>query len=168
MINILFFTLAIFALLGAIGMVTCKQPVRSALSFIITLLALAGIFALLSAPFLFMVQIIVYAGAILTLLLFIIMFLNVKEEDLPKEENKMSLLIIGAIILIPFNILAIKIFTHLPSKSLGIQESDFGSLKSFGDVLFQKWLVPFELISILLLAALVGAIVYARKGGKNG
>lgn len=168
MIDILFFTLAIFALLGAIGMVTCKQPMFSALSFIVTLLALAGIFALLSAPFLFMVQIIVYAGAIITLLLFIVMFLNVKEENLPKEENKTLLLIIGALVLLPFNILVIKLFANIPSKPLGVEENGFGSLKSLSDVLFQKWLVPFELISFLLLAALVGAVVYARRESKNG
>jgi NADH-quinone oxidoreductase subunit J len=168
MINVMFFTLAIFALLGSVGMISLKQPIYSALSFIITLLALAGVFALLSAPFLFMVQIIVYAGAILTLLLFIIMFLNIKEEDLPKEENKTLLLIGGAVILIPFNMLIIKVFSTLPSKSLAIANDGFGSLKSFSDTLFNKWLIPFELISFLLLAALVGAVVYARKEKDNG
>jgi NADH-quinone oxidoreductase subunit J len=164
----MFFTLAIFAFFGSVGMISFKQPIYSALSFIVTLLALAGIFALLSAPFLFMVQIIVYAGAILTLLLFIIMFLNIKEEDLPKEENKTLFLVGGGVILIPFNMLIIKVFSNLPSKSLAITNDGFGSLKSFSDTLFNKWLVPFELISFLLLAALVGAVVYARKEKNNG
>ncbi|DAB31733.1 MAG TPA: NADH-quinone oxidoreductase subunit J [Sulfurospirillum sp. UBA11407] len=168
MIDIIFLTLAFFALAGGYGMVTCKQPIHSALSLIVSILALAGLFALLSASFLFMVQIIVYAGAIITLLLFIIMFLNIKEENLPKEDDKTKLLIIGSIVLIPFNILIIKAFSTLPSKSLGIKEDGFGSIKDFGEVLFNNWLIPFELISILLLSALVGAVVYARKDKYNG
>lgn len=168
MIDTLFFALAILAVAGGYAMVTCKQTIHSALSLIVSILALAGIFALLSASFLFMVQIIVYAGAIITLLLFIIMFLNVKEENLPEEKNKTSLLVFGTLMLVPFNFLILKAFMNLPSKSLGIKEDGFGDVKAFGDVLFNSWLVPFELISILLLAALVGAVVYARKGGVNG
>jgi NADH-quinone oxidoreductase subunit J len=168
MIDILFFILALFSIAGGIGMVSFKQPIYSAMGLIVTIISMAGIFALLSASFLFMVQIIVYAGAIITLLLFIIMFLNIKDENLPEEKNKGMLLFIGGIMLIPFNILVIKAFNTLPSKSMGIIQGDFGSIKLFGDVLFKNWLVPFELISILLLCALVGAVVYARKDCDNG
>ncbi len=168
MIDIVFLILAIFSIVGGIGMISFKQPIYSAISLIISILALAGIFALLSAPFLFMVQIIVYAGAIITLLLFIIMFLNIKDENLPEEKNKTLLIFLGAIFLVPFNILVIKAFNTLPSKPMGILGEEFGSIKSFGNVLFNDWLVPFELISMLLLCALVGAIVYARKECKHG
>lgn len=168
MIDFIFIVLALISIFGGYGMVAYKQPIHSALSLIVTILALAGIFALLSASFLFMVQIIVYAGAIITLLLFIIMFLNIKQENLPDEKSKNSLILFGTILLIPFNLLIFKVFMNLPNKPLGIQENGFGDIKSFGDVLFNNWLVPFELISILLLAALVGAVVYARKGGYDG
>ena len=85
MVDIVFILLSLFAIIGAVGMVSFHQPVHSALSLILTIIAMAGLFALLSASFLFMVQLIVYAGAILTLFIFIIMFLNVKEANLPKE-----------------------------------------------------------------------------------
>ena len=168
MIDVVFIILAFFAIGGALGMILFTQPIYSALSLILTILALAGVFALLSAPFLFMVQIILYAGAIITLLLFIIMFLNIKSDSLPEEPNKISTIIIGAILLIPFNWLILKAFYTLPSKPMHILGEGFGSISLFGTELFRGWLVPFELISILLLTALVGAVVLARKDKIDG
>jgi len=143
-------------------MVIFHQPVHSALSLIVTIVALAGIFALLSASFLFMVQIIVYAGAIITLLIFIIMFLNVKETNLPKEPYKNITLFVGAIALLPVNFLILRAFLALPMTKASVNP-DFGSIKALGMELFETWLLPFELISILLLVALVGAVVFGRK-----
>ncbi|MBE0492442.1 MAG: NADH-quinone oxidoreductase subunit J [Sulfurospirillum sp.] len=168
MIDIIFFTLAIFTLAGGIGTISFSQPIYSAMSLIVSIIAMAGIFALLSAPFLFLVQIIIYAGAIITLLVFIIMFLNVKNEHLPKEENKNIHLTLSAFLLIPLVLVSLKAFNTLPLKSMEIMSGDFGSIKLFGMTLFQGWLVPFELISILLLCALIGAVVYARKEDKIG
>jgi NADH-quinone oxidoreductase subunit J len=162
MMDILFLLLGSFAILGAIGMVGFHQPVHSALSLILTILALAGLFALLSASFLFMVQIIIYAGAILTLFIFIIMFLNVKEANLPKEPNKNITLFLGSIALLPFNFLILRAFSQMPLHVNPVQ-SDFGKIKPLGMELFTQWLLPFELISILLLVALIGAVVLGRK-----
>ena len=168
MVDIVFIVLSLFAITGGLGMILFAQPIYSALSLIVCFVALGGIFALLSAPFLFMVQIILYAGAIITLLLFIIMFLNIKEDNLPDEPNKITTIFLGGALLIPFNILILKAFNTLPSKPMHILGKDFGSIHSFGLELFRSWLVPFELISVLLLAALVGAVVYARKGSVDG
>ena len=168
MIDIVFIVLAFLAVSGGLGMILFAQPIYSALSLILTILGLAGIFALLSAPFLFMVQIILYAGAIITLLLFIIMFLNIKSDNLPEEPHKISTIIVGGILLIPLNVLILKAFNTLPSKPMHILGKDFGSISTFGTELFRSWLVPFELISILLLAALVGAVVLARKDKVDG
>lgn len=168
MIDIVFLVLSIISVGGGLGMVLFAQPIYSALSLIVTIISLAGIFALLSAPFLFMVQIIIYAGAIITLLVFIIMFLNIKEDNLPDEPNKVNTIVIGAILLIPFNILILKAFYALPQKPMHILDNNFGAIKNFGDVLFKGWLIPFELISMLLLASLIGAIVYARKDKVDG
>ena len=88
MIDLLFIGLSFLAICGAIAMLVYANPMYSALGVLISMLSVAGIFALLSATFLFMVQIIVYAGAIMTLILFILMFLNIKEEDLPEEPHK--------------------------------------------------------------------------------
>lgn len=168
MIDIVFVFLSLTAIGGGIGMIVFAQPIYSAFSLIMSLVATAGIFALLSSPFLFTVQIIIYAGAIITLLLFVIMFLNIKNENLPDEPNKFNTIIIGSILLVPFNILIIKAFNTLPYKSMEILSTDFGSIQVFGLELFRVWLIPFELISILLLSALVGAVVYARKEKIDG
>lgn len=162
MMDILFLFLSFFAILGAVGMVSLHQPVHSALSLILTIIALAGLFALLSASFLFMVQIIIYAGAILTLFIFIIMFLNVKEANLPKEPNKNLTLFLGSLALLPLNFLILRAFYKMPLLTAPL-EHDFGKIKPLGMELFTKWLLPFELISILLLVALIGAVVFGRK-----
>jgi NADH-quinone oxidoreductase subunit J len=163
MIDAVFIVLSFIAIAGGLGMILFAQPIYSALSLIVSIISLAGVFALLSAPFLFMVQIIIYAGAIITLLVFIVMFLNIKDENLPVEPNKVNVIFVGAALLLPFNILILKAFNTLPEKSMHILSNDFGGIKNFGNELFRGWLVPFELISMLLLASLVGAIVYARK-----
>ena len=109
-----------------------------------------------------MVQIIIYAGAILTLFIFIIMFLNVKEANLPKEPNKNITLFLGSIALLPINFLILRAFYKMPLLTEPL-EHNFGKIKPLGMELFTQWLLPFELISILLLVALIGAVVFGRK-----
>lgn len=161
MIDILFFTLALLAIAGAVGMITMMQPMFSAISFVVTLLALAGIYALLGSSFLFAIQIIVYAGAIISLILFIIMFLNIKPENLPEEPHKNRLLLLSTLMVIPFAYLMVSMLEYLPEMD-NIPQG-FGGLKSVGLTLFNDYLLPFETISILLLISLVGAIILAQK-----
>ncbi|MCT7910929.1 NADH-quinone oxidoreductase subunit J [Arcobacter lacus] len=163
MVDLIFIALAFFAITGAIAMIVYKNPMFSALGVLITMLSVAGMFALLNATFLFLVQIIVYAGAIMTLILFILMFLNIKEEDLPHEPNKYKLIALGAVIMIPLNILVLKAVSNLPEKDFNIAQGDFGDIKPVGIELYNHWIVSFELISILLLIALVGSVVLAKK-----
>ncbi|MFK5882244.1 MAG: NADH-quinone oxidoreductase subunit J [Sulfurospirillum sp.] len=164
MIDILFLILLLFALMGAIGMVIFSNTMHSALSFVVTVMALAGLYALLSASFLFMVQIIIYAGAIITLLLFIIMFLNIREDHAPKEPNKYINMLVVTIVLIPVDYLLFEAFLRMPHiGDFSTKIENFGDIKMLGDKLFRGWLLPFEAISILLLVALIGSIVLARK-----
>lgn len=164
MADIIFIALAFFAITGAIAMLVYKSPMYSALGLLITMLSIAGMFALLNATLLFMVQIIVYAGAIMALLLFILMFLNIKDEDLPQEPAKYKLITLGVALMIPLNILVLKAVSNLPSKDLyPIENSDFGDIKPVGMILYNEWIIAFELISILLLIALVGSVVLAKK-----
>lgn len=163
MIDLIFIVLAFLAISGGIAMIVYKHPMYSALGILISMLSVAGMFALLNATFLFLVQIIVYAGAIMTLILFILMFLNIKEENLPKEPNKFRNIFIGAVIMVPLNILVLKAVSNLPSKDLTITNGSFGDIKPIGMQLYNNWLFAFELISILLLVALIGAIVLAKK-----
>ncbi len=162
MIDLVFIGLSLLAISGAIAMIVYANPMYSALGVLISMLSVAGMFALLNATFLFMVQIIVYAGAIMTLILFILMFLNIKEEDLPKEPKKFQLIALGAIIMIPLNILVLEAVSKLPAKDLTVIDSDFGDIKPLGNVLYNDWILAFELISILLLVALIGSVVLAK------
>lgn len=166
MISFLFIALSLCAILGAIGLISFQRPTNSALSFIVTIISIAGLFALLNASFLFMVQLIVYAGAVITLLLFIIMFLNIQDRHLIKENNRLSVILLGSIFLIPFNIVVFKAMQTIPSKPLEILQNNYGSIELVGAKLFGGWILPFELVSILLLVALIGAIVLAKKAVK--
>lgn len=163
MIDLLFILLSFLAIAGAVAMIVYTNPMYSALGVLISMLSVAGLFALLNAIFLFLVQIIVYAGAIMTLILFILMFLNIKEEDLPKEPHKFKFIVLGAVFMIPLNILILKAVSKLPQKDLLLTNTDFGDIKPLGMQLYTNWLVAFELVSVLLLVALIGAVVLASK-----
>ncbi len=168
MSDLIFVALSIFAVLGAVMMLFFRKPMYSALGLLISILAVAGLFALLNATFLFMVQIIVYAGAIMTLILFLLMFLNIKDEHLPKEPKKYLLIGIGAVIMIPFNVVILKAVSKLPEADMNIvADSTFGDIKPIGQLLYNDWILAFELISILLLVALVGSIVLAKRKKSN-
>ncbi len=161
-----FFTLfAVLAVLGALGLVIAKHPIHGAMSLIITMISLAGLYALLSAKLLFALQLIVYAGAIMSLVLFIIMFLNIRDEDLPEEKYTWWYLICGLIILIPMIRLLIRAVREIPGADLVVVPQGFGSVEDVGLVLFHNWLLPFEMVSILLLVALMGAVILAGKKG---
>jgi len=161
--DFLFIALSFFAIIGGISMLIYKSTMYSALGLLVSIVSTAGLFALLNAAFLFMVQLIVYAGAIMTLILFILMFLNIREQDLPKEPKKYPLIVLGIVIVIPFNMVILKAVSKLPYANMKIIQSDFGDIKPIGNLLYNNWIISFELISILLLVALVGSIVLARR-----
>lgn len=167
MSDLMFIALSLFAICGAVAMLVYKNTMYAALGLLVSILAVAGLFALLNATFMFMVQLIVYAGAIMTLILFILMFLNIKDENLPKEPNKFKLIALGAAIMIPFNVVVLKAVANLPSKDMNIVEGTFGDIKPIGQLLYNDWILAFELISILLLIALVGSIVLAKRRKKD-
>lgn len=158
--NNLFYIFSFFALVGAIGLISFKHPLNSAISFIVTLLALAGFYALLSAKMLFAMQIIVYAGAIMVLMLFVIMFLNVNKYDLISEPKKNLLFIGSAILLSP--ILLFILSTNFEVSEFVAVSEEFGTIKEIGKTLFLDYVYPFELISILLLISIIGSVVIAK------
>lgn len=161
--EILFFGFAALSVLGAIGLVFFRHPMNGAISLIVTMISLAGLYALLSAKLIFALQLIVYAGAIMSLILFIIMFLNIAESDLPEEAGHWAYLVGGIIIILPIGSFLIKIVTSVPGGKTTIVGNGFGGVKEVGLVLFQDWLLPFEIVSILLLVALIGSVVLAGK-----
>lgn len=159
--TMVFIILALSALVSASAMIYFKQPMNSALSFIVTLLSIAGLFALLGGSFLFLVQIIIYAGAVITLVLFIIMFLNIKEENLPNEPYKTKWILFMSLLISPFTAMLISTVNSMNFAPLHLE--NFGSIKAVGFKLFSQWALPFEMISILLLIALIGVVVLAKK-----
>jgi NADH-quinone oxidoreductase subunit J len=161
--ELLFNGFAVLAVLGALGLVLFRHPMNGAMSLVVTMISLAGIYALLSAKLIFALQLIVYAGAIMSLILFIIMFLNIQEKDLPVEKRRWVYLLGGVVVITPIALLLIKIVKTLPGSDTTIVGGGFGGIKEVALVLYQDWLLPFEIVSILLLIALVGAVVLAGK-----
>ena len=161
--EILFGILALLTLLSAVFMISAHRPIDAALSFIVTLVSLSGLFALLGSTFLFAVQIIIYAGAILSLILFIIMYLNIKDDNLPQEPHKVRWMLGTAAAVAPFCLILIQLVakTEFPPPADAVE--GFGSITTIGLDLYSKWVLPFELISILLLVALIGAVTLAKK-----
>lgn len=162
---ILFYLIAISAIASALLMVLQKNPVKSVLFMIVNFFCLAVIYLLLHAQFIAIVQILVYAGAIMVLFLFVIMLLNLGDETLLKEKanyRKTIAYILSGVILIE---LVIGIAGPLNS-SQGKISADavrLGSVEGIGAALFQNYILPFEAVSILLLAAIVGVVVLAKK-----
>ncbi len=162
--EIIFFILSALAILSSIVMISAHRPIDSALSFIVTLITMAALFGLVNATFLFVVQLIIYAGAILSLILFIIMFLNIKDENLPDERYKNRWLMASSLTVIPFAAVLIDLILKSDISLNVAHNSDFGTIHDVGLKLFSGWILPFELVSILLLVALVGSVTLAKRG----
>ena len=162
--EIIFAILAVISVVSSIVMISAHRPIDSALSFIVTLISIAALFALVNATFLFVVQIIIYAGAILSLIIFIIMFLNIKDENLPDEKYKNYWLLATSAIIAPFSAIVIDLILRSDIVVSGHCDENFGNIKDVGMTLFSKWVLPFELVSILLLVALVGAVTLSKRG----
>jgi len=160
--NNIFIVLSIFLVGGSFGMILFKETLFSAFSFLIAMLALAGVFALLNNSFLFLAQIMVSVGAVVVLGLMVIITLNRQGKNLPQEEHKIGWIFLSTILVLPFSILLYKALMTLNLTFEETQEG-FGALKMMGEVLFKNWVLPFEAISVLLLSAMVGAITIARK-----
>ena len=150
------------AVAGAIGVVSFREPIRSVLSLVVVMLALAILFLLLSAQFVFVVQIIVYAGAVMVLFLFVIALFG-PARQLAKTQLRFQSWLAGVFVFV----LLVLIWTMLQGiqyrqpehADLGV----FGTVQSIAVGLFTTYLYPFELTSILLLVAAIGAIYLSRK-----
>jgi len=161
--EIVFAVLAVVAVVSSVVMISAHRPIDSALSFIVTLISIAALFGLVNATFLFVVQIIIYAGAILTLILFIIMFLNIKDENLPDETYKNRWLLGTTILILPFSAILINLILRSDIAVNSVTDDKFGTIKDVGLTLFNQWVLPFELVSILLLVALVGSVTLSKR-----
>ena len=159
----IFSILLLFILGGAVAMLVNKQTIFSAFGFLVAMIGIAGIFALLDNRFLAIAQIMVSVGAIVVLSMLTILTINAKEENLPKEPHKLLWIGFSLLIVSPFTLLLFKVLQTLPDHFNG---GETLTSKIVGKLLFSEWILPFEILSILLLSAMVGAIVIARKEEK--
>ena len=157
-----FYFLSFLAILCGFKVVFSKNPIHSVLYLVVTFFAIAGHYLLLNAQFLAAVHIIVYAGAIMVLFLFVIMLLNLNEETEPHKNIWVKAAAVvsgGLLMLVLLSSLkgAEKIRSAIP------MNADIGLVKNIGKVLFGKFMLPFEVSSILFLGAMVGAVMLGKK-----
>lgn len=158
--TVLFWLFGILGIAGGVGLIVNKSPVYAALSLILNFFSLAGLYLSLSAEFLAAIQILVYAGAIMVLFLFVIMLLNLdKEEDLHLFSAGKGLAFILGIALVAELLVA---FGVLNGRDV-TGTFAYGKVEPIGRALMTDYLFPFEIISVILIAALIGAIVVARR-----
>ena len=160
--EILFWFLTALALFSALMVVFSNNPVHSVLWLIVVFFAISGHYILMNAQFLAIVNMIVYAGAIMVLFLFVIMLMNMNTEAEPQKSQwmKMAAAISGGALMLVL-IAALKDNVGAVSKTSG--EGSIGLIKNLGQVLFTEYVVPFEISSILFLSAMVGAVVLVKK-----
>ena len=157
---VIFFFFAAVAILFALVVITNRNPVVSALSLVVSFFALAVMYVLLDAPFLAALQVIVYAGAIMVLFVFAIMVLIPGKEETgpdPRRWTRLFALPVGGVLLALVGAVLVARRSTAPVSAVG------GGVESLGRLLFTDYLFPFELTSVLLLAAMVGVILLARK-----
>jgi NADH-quinone oxidoreductase subunit J len=163
MLVLLFILFGGLAIGCAINVVAQRNPLYCAISLIGVFVSLACLYLMLAAPFIAAVQVIVYAGAIMVLVVFVIMLLNVEEDE--KRRLRTGLLFPAGILLSALLIGEVTFLLWSVEPDPVLQTSDIGLTKSIGTHLFTDYLLPFEITSILLLMAIVGAMTLARRTG---
>lgn len=159
--EILFWILSGIALISALIVVTSKQPVYSVLALIVTFFCISGHYILLNAQFLAIVNIIVYAGAIMVLFLFVIMLMNLGKDTEPQKNKWLKLA--GAVAGGTLLLVMVAALRTTEEKMTQLGTGDIGLIQNLGRVLFTDYVVPFEIASILFLSAMVGAVVIGKK-----
>ncbi len=158
----LFYIFAGVAVAGALTVILQRRPIYSALALIVVMASLAVIYLLLGAEFMAAIQVIVYAGAIMVVFVFVIMLLNAGREEASRKSlltRSLGLPVLGIFIVLMILVLV----TEFPDSKLSLSGSFPGSAHSIGRLLFRDYVLPFEITSLLILIAILGAIVLARR-----
>ena len=162
--EILFWILSAVAVLAALMMITSRNPVYSVLWLIITFFCISGHYILLNAQFLAIVNIIVYAGAIMVLFLYVLMLMDLKKDNEPQKNKWLK--IIGAVAGGSLLLVLIAALRNTEKQMAELNTGDIGLIENLGRVLFTEYVVPFEISSILFLSAMVGAVVLGKREEK--
>src|SRR6266508_1318908 len=160
--TVIFFVFAVPLVATALGVVWARSPMYAAMNLVAAFFFLAGIYVLLTAHLIAFMQILVYAGAVMVLFLFVIMLLSAGDERIgPARKKAMQVLgVLGAVALA--SVLASAI-ARVADGGMRTVDATFGTVKAVGAVLFTEYLLPFEATSLLLLVAIVGAVVVAKE-----
>jgi NADH-quinone oxidoreductase subunit J len=161
----LFFVFGTIAVAAAVNLLVQRHPINSALSLIVVMASLAALFLLMGAEFLAAIQVIVYAGAIMVLFVFVIMLLNAGEEERTTGSRVAKLLGFPAVALLA-SLLGWTLLTSNPHPApVGLSGHFVGSPTAIAQLLFRDFLLPFEVTSVLILIAIMGAVVLASPAG---
>jgi len=163
-LEILFYALSAFAIVSAVMVLISKNPIHSVLWLILVFFAISGHYILLNAQFLAIVNIIVYAGAIMVLFLFVIMLMNVKKDQEPQKQHLVKFIgVIAGGSFLTLLIALVKQTSQLQGKTVLLKEGTIGLIHPLGKALFNDYVVPFEISSVLFLSAMVGAVIIGKK-----
>lgn len=162
--EILFYFLSVMAIGCALGVIFSRNPVKSVLFLIATFFAISGHYVLMNAQFLAVVNIIVYAGAIMVLFLFVIMLMNLNADAEPQKSRlvQFAAVVSGGILFLVI-IAALKTAETSTSDILIDSKGDIGLIHNLGQALFKEYVLPFEVSSVLFLSAMIGAMVIGKK-----
>ena len=162
--QIIFWFLSALALVSALMVLLSKNPVHSVLWLVAVFFAISGHYILLNAQFLAIVNLIVYAGAIMVLFLFVIMLMNLNKDMEPQKNVWMKLAgVISGGCLLMILVSLVRQATEIGGKVAEMKTGNIGLIGNLGKVLFNEYVVPFEISSVLFLSAMVGAIVIGKK-----
>lgn len=163
-VQILFIALSVFAIFSAIMVLASKNPVHSVLWLILVFFAISGHYILLNAQFLAIVNLIVYAGAIMVLFLFVIMLMNLNAEGESRKHlwAKLAGVISGGCFLMVL-VSLVRQTAEITGRVALMKEGNIGLIKNLGKTLFSDFVLPFEISSVLFLSAMVGAVVIGKK-----
>jgi NADH-quinone oxidoreductase subunit J len=159
----LFWLFSALAVVSALAMVlNLRNTVASAMSLVITMVSLAAIYVLMEAHLVAVLQIMVYGGAIVVLFVFVVMLLNLRQDDFPPPRQRLAKGVGAALVLFALVKLLALLPAALPETVAALPEG-FGGYRDVGTALFTRFVLPFEATSLLLLSALVGAVVLAKR-----
>jgi len=159
----LFYFFGAVAVLASLWMVTRRNALASALSLVVALVSLAALYALLQAPLLFAIQLWVYAGAVMVLVLFVVLLLNLRQEEERPEPIGVGRFTLGALVVAVLAWKALAVLEAVPRLPAPPVAPDFGGVAAVSEALFSRFVVQFEVVSVLLLAVIVGVVVLAKR-----
>jgi NADH-quinone oxidoreductase subunit J len=157
-----FFVLALLLVASALVVITNRNPVAAAVALAFNLVAIAGVYMVLDAQFIGLLQVIVYAGAIMVLILFVIMLLNLRDEAKPHPAGTFQRILAPAASLLFAVVIGRAVFVSAPA-SFPEKAKGFGTAAALGQELFSRYFYPFEAISLLLVVAMIGAVLLAKR-----